>query len=504
MNFKKYITLSMVAVMLVVTACEEAIEIQPEAAVTPEIALKRVGGINALVLSAYRRVHDFTYYGQQQILNAEALADNLVIANNTGRYTGQVVNTVNSHFGTWNSTPWQIINDANIILAHADAAAPTLAISGTFAGFPESEAQTAPKRLRYKGEAYFLRALAYHDLVKVYGYEPGREVNGFNLGVILRTTPTEKVSDADKRARATNEEIYAQIESDLLAAIQLLPAEVDFVGSTTDFTKQWAPGERTYRASKAAAKALLARVYLFWGKYAQANTLATEVLTPADPGGTSKTLTTAANHVASWSATQHPESIFEAEIRTADWSSVDGVNNSLSSVTSTAGGASAQFAVGASDELIAAFEANDVRRSLYITNGANMEPRKWMGEKGGFLENIPIIRVAEVVLIAAEARARNNDDAGAQTMINMLRTNRGLPATTETDQALIDLIMNERRVELAFEGHRFFDLKRNGMDIIKPVELLTNNVPYTDFRILANIPNAETTFNAQLQQNPNY
>jgi starch-binding outer membrane protein, SusD/RagB family len=123
---------------------------------------------------------------------------------------------------------------------------------------------------------------------------------------------------------------------------------------------------------------------------------------------------------------------------------------------------------------------------------------------GRFLENIPIIRVAEVVLTAAEARARNNDDGGAQTMINMLRTNRGLAATALTGQALIDLIMNERRVELAFEGHRFFDLKRNAMDIVKPVDLLTNDVPYEDFRILANIPSGEVTFNELLQQNPNY
>lgn len=487
--------------MAFLTSCnEDVINIQPENDVLPEVALKRVSGINALVISAYRRMHDFTYYGQQQILNAEALADNLIIANNTGRYTGQVVNGVAAHFGTWSSTPYQIINDANLVLKYADAAEPALRTTGTLAGFPEDETFAAAKRARYKGEAYFLRAFAYHDLAKVYGYEPGREVNGWNAAAIIRTTPTEGVSDADKRARSTNEEVYTQIESDLLNAITLLPAEADFIASATVPAQQWAATERTYRASKAAAKALLARVYLFWGKYAQAATLANEAMAE-----TQATLTTAATYVASFAnTTRNPESIFELNVLAADWSSVDGVNNSLASITTSNAASNSQFAVAPSAELRAAYEATDVRRNLIVPNGSRFELRKWTGEKGNFLENIPLIRRSEMLLIVAEANARDNNTAPAQTAISTLRTNRGLTATALTGQALIDLIMNERRVELAFEGHRFFDLKRNGMNIIKPASLGVSDVPYTDYRILANIPNAETTYNELLQQNPNY
>jgi starch-binding outer membrane protein, SusD/RagB family len=499
-TIKKYLVILCLSLFMVTACNEDVIYIQPEADVLPDVALKRVSGINTLIVSAYRRMHEFTYYGQQQILNAEALADNLVIANNTGRYTGQVVNGVNQHFGIWSAAPYQIINDANIVLANVDAAEPALRTSGTLAGFPEDETFAAAKRTRYKGEAHFLRALAYHDLVKVYGYEPGMEVASFNLGVILRTTPTTSVSDADKRARSTNEEVYTQIESDLLNAIALLPAEADFIASTTVPAQQWAANERTFRASKASAKALLARVYLFWGRYAQAATLATEAMAE-----TQAVLATAAGYATSFAnVTRNPESLFELNVLSADWSTVDGVNNSLASITTSNAASNSQFAVGASAELVAAYEAGDVRRNLIVNNAGRNEMRKWTGEKGNFLENIPLIRRSEMLLIVAEGNARSGNDPAAQTAINTLRTNRGLAATTATGATLTNLIMNERRVELAFEGHRFFDLKRLGMNIVKPVALGISDVPYSDYRILANIPNAEITYNELLQQNPNY
>ena len=503
MNLKKYL-IALLTVALVAGCNEEIIEVESEFSVTPDIAVERVSGINALVLSAYKRVNEFTYYGQNQILNAEALADNLVIANNTGRYTGQVVNAVGSHFGTWGASPWAIINDCNLILKYADDAAPAL---------NSTEAIAASQRARYKGEAYFLRALAYHDLVKVYGYEPGREVGGWDLGVILRTTPVESVSQADKRARSTNEEIYTQIEADLLQAIALLPDENQFFtppAGTTD-PNAFPPGDKWFRASKQAARALLARVYLFWNKFPEAAAQATSVLSatvayPATGGGTGRTIMASGTYVTSWATATHPESIFEVNILSADWSTVDGVNNSLASITnsSPSGATNAQFAVAGSAELIAAFEAGDVRRNVWANNAGRNESKKWQGEKGNFLENIPLIRISEVVLIAAEARARSGDEPGARTALNSLRTNRGLAATAEIGQALLDLILNERRVELAFEGHRFFDLKRLGKDIVKPVSLAVTDVPYTDFRILGNIPNAEITYNSSLQQNPEY
>src|SRR5690606_40826655 len=74
-----------------------------------------------------------------------------------------------------------------------------------------------------KGDAYFMRALFYFYLSRVYGYEPGMEVANFSLGPILRLEPTTTASDADFRQRAVNTQVYEQIEQDLLSAIELLP-----------------------------------------------------------------------------------------------------------------------------------------------------------------------------------------------------------------------------------------------------------------------------------------
>jgi hypothetical protein len=319
--------------------------------------------------------------------------------------------------------------------------------------------------------------------------------------VILRDEPTEVVSDADNRARSTNLECYEFVEDDLLAAINLLitPAQQATAGL---WPSSLGAITIPFRANKAAAHALLARVYLYWGRYADADTQATTALSLL----ASPLPVAAASYVSSWSATTHPESIFEVEIRPTDWSGVDGPNNSLTSITTNLA-SGFQYCVAATPELIAAHEAGDVRVGVYVTSSSTLDKpqaRKWPGEKGGGVENLPVLRKAEMYLIQAEARARQNNDAGAQSAINILRTNRGLPETVLTGLGLIDLIINERRVELAFEGHRWFDLKRNGLNIPKSVTSGVSTLPYTDFRILQQIPNDQVLLNPNLVQNPGY
>ncbi len=122
----------------------------------------------------------------------------------------------------------------------------------------------------------------------------------------------------------------------------------------------------------------------------------------------------------------------------------------------------------------------DVRRSLYElgTAGrgtAEIECTKFLGRSGQVnLDNIPVIRVSEMYLNRAEALARSGNAAGALTDLNVIRTRAGLPAATDlTGAALITEILKQRRLELAFEGHRFFDMKRLGLDIVKVLQYRT-------------------------------
>ncbi len=463
----------------IIASCTD-LDTTPRQSLTPEQALNDVSGYFAVSNSMYNRATSFNYYGQQMMIAPEILADNLRLVANTGRYQGEEANGDRDHINLWNSNVFGGINDANLIIAGID---------------DENVTGEEAQKSIIKGEAYFMRALFYFDLCRVYGYEPGREVNGFNLGPILRLSPTLVASDADFRERTTVLEVYEQIESDLIEAIPLLPPVP--LGS-----------EGVYFGNRGAALTLLARLYLYWNRMQDAEAAATAAMNLLGLGSSGDGLTPPGTYVQGFSRAPHPESVFELELRQVDWSSVDGVNNSLNSLTSDSDPA-AQFIIAASNELMATFEAGDVRRDCWRETtrdgieGPVYASRKWTGFKGDFLENLPIIRAAELYLIRAEARYQSNP-AGAREDINALRTQRGLGAVDNviTGQTLFNRIMLERRQEFALEGHRFFDLKRNGMNITKHGDFL--EVPYSDYRILSNLPLAQIQLNELLEQNPGY
>ncbi|MDN3205808.1 RagB/SusD family nutrient uptake outer membrane protein [Algoriphagus sediminis] len=474
---KNYIKVLALGAVMSFTACDGLLDTDPRQSLTPESGFADASGYEALIFAAYGQPREFNLYGQQMMMAPEIMADNLRIIANTGRYIGQEVNADRAHMGIWNGAQWGAINETNILLA----------------GIDEVEGDENLKT-RLKGEAHFLRALMYFDFARIYGYEPGQEVNGWNLTVPLRTTPTLGFSDADFRERATNTELYAQIESDLQMAISMLP--------TAD-----AGSAGVYRASKGAAEALLARVFLYGGKNAEAASMATQAMATFGLGDDGTGLVDAGSYVSGFSTFPNPESLFEIEIRSVDWSTVDGVNNSMCTLMADAF-ASAQFIATASDELLDAYEEGDVRRDTWTettrsgADGVVYRSNKWLGAKGDFLENLPIIRAPELYLIRAEARYKTGDEAGARADLTALRSKRGLGPAVGSGSALFDLIMNERRVEFAVEGHRWFDLKRNGMDITKHNNFET--VPYTDYRILAPLPQGELILNELLVDNPGY
>lgn len=453
--------------------------------ITIDIALEDLNGSEAFLFSAYNRLINFNNYGRSMMLTADVLADNAEINSGT-RYTSTIQNVVRNHISIWNDpanpdglgynvrrayNAYRTINDANIVM---------MAV--------ETLRDEDPARADViRGEALFIRALSHHDVARVYGYEPGQEVGGFNLSAVIRIEAVIGASDADLRARNTNVEVYTQIETDLLEAISLLPDDSQ--------VSDWPA-----RTSKEAAQALLARVYLYWGRYADAASMADAAL-----GSTSASLSTAANYVSDWSLVNHPEALFELDIKVTDWNSVDGVNNSPATYTRSLSATlpSSQGAIVASAELLASFEAGDVRRNMYVTvQPGKWESTKWSGDTGSFRDNLPLIRYSEVLLISAEGKARAG--IGGLAEVNILRASRGLGVSTASGGALVTLIMNERRAELNLEGHRFFDLKRLGMDISKPAAVTANPLPYTDFRVLAPLNTDYLSVNNMAVDNPGY
>jgi starch-binding outer membrane protein, SusD/RagB family len=471
---KNYIKIIALGSALSLGSCSNLLDTEPKQSLTPDTALADVNGYESVLAAAYGGVRRFGTYGQTLMIAPEIMADNLRIIANTGRYIGQEINADRQHMNLWGDfTPttqannYGSINQTNIIISGIDA------IEGD-----------ATRKNRIKGEAFFLRSLYYFDLAKVYGYEPGKEVNGWNNSVVIRTTPTLGFSDADFKARSTNRQVYDLIEADLNTAIGLLPVAAKGTAGI-------------YRVTKGAAEALLARVYLYDSKFPEAAAMASQAMATFGLANDGTGLNTPANYVSGFSTYPNPESLFEVEIRSVDWSTVDGVNNSMCTLTSNVF-SSAQFIVTASNELLAAYETGDVRRDTWVATtrsgaaGTVYRSAKWLGTKGDFLENLPIIRAAELYLI----RARSD--------LNALRSKRGLAAVDAglVGDALFAQILKERRLEFAVEGHRWFDLKRNGLTISKAGNI--EAVPYSDYRLLAPLPQDQLILNELLVDNPGY
>ncbi|WP_172644665.1 RagB/SusD family nutrient uptake outer membrane protein [Flavihumibacter sp. ZG627] len=424
----KTLQIAVISAMLMGSAsCDKILDQEPQGSLDATTAFSTRQGVEAGLRGIYDALQSGSYYGLRYQAFADMGADNI---NHTGTFPSfaqifnkQILADNVELSNMWNAI-YNAINRANNIIASAELI--------TDPAFNKSSAI---------GEARFLRALLYHDLLRYFGGSP----NGYNksggVGVPLFTVPTLAPSDAAPKARATEAEVNQLIMDDLNFAIENLS------------------GVSIARANVNAANALKARVELYNENFAAAEEAATAVIEKyeaAPLGGL------ADDYRSLWSKKNvTPESILELPFYVDDANSIaffyfPGANGGRNEITSSPG-------------LAAAHEANDKRKMVNVSVLDNTsDPRipanktlKAFRVAGD--DNVILIRLAEVYLIRAEARARkaSPDIAGAQSDLNVVRTRAGLPATTAaTTAALVTAIENERRVELAHEGHRWFDLRR--------------------------------------------
>ncbi len=467
MNIKKYIKHGVLISLLVFTAiaCDDLLDTEPSVAVSSDRIITTASGMDAVLTSAYDRLRSDNLYRYWIMAGPEVLADNSQLHPiNSGRFASQAENAFGSHFttGVW-STAYRLINEANIIIHGVEA----------------TETSQA-HRDRLKGEALFLRGMAYQELLRVYSYEPNHpKISDWGEGVIMRTQPTLGLSDADLRGRGTVLEGYQQIESDYLEAISLLDGNDR--GSV-------------YYADAATAHAAIARLYLYWERWSDALHHAGQALAKARG-----TLVNYDDYDNVFDILPNPESIFELS-----FDIFHGSSGSLNAVTNPPPG---WFDALPSDELLALYDADDLRNKLFrVHTDGHPYILKYTGTVGQNTDHLPVFRVAEMVLIQAEAHYELNNPDAAIEALETLRSYRGLgaynPAPAGT--ALLDEIFDERRRELAFEGHRWFDLKRRAWDVPKPAVNLNPPVPFNDIRILAPLSSTQIENNPYLNQNPGY
>ncbi len=455
-------TLLLGALVIGLPSCDLGVD--PSNNVAPEIATQSITGVKSILTSVYARLQGLDLYGNELLLLPDLMADNARTSSPAVNRTGEFSNSIGVHMGNWPES-YAAINEANYAIASARL---LLQTEPTLAN-------------RYLGEALFLRALLYFDLARVFSYEPGREVNGFKTAVVLRTEPTRTAAEAELRERATNDQVYAQIEKDLKEAIPILT--------------QYGLNTSPYVGNRANAEALLAKVYLFWSKWPDAITQASAALSHTS------TRLAEPNEVAGMFAkAPNVESLFEINFDAATetlW-----VNDCAACYTWPSG---TWFSIWPSAELLALFEPQDSRVALYPTTSTGIRyVNKYTYARGSWTDNQPVIRYADVLLMRAEAYSENGQDGLGLADLNLLRAKRNASALNVTGAALKSAIQDERRRELAFEGSRWFDLKRRGQNITKPAFGNNATVLYTDFRILAPIPATQVTNNALLKQNPGY
>lgn len=483
---KKLIQILSIGLALTLGSCSDLLDIQPRQSIDADNALKSRELINAALSNVYSTLKSGVIYGRDLLAIAECLGDDARIINRAGgRFQNEGNNVPNSHFGGW-GTYYSAINQINLILR----ALPTSPLTDT-------------EKAEREGELKFLRALFYFNLSRVFCFDPkviiaSQDRGGVPLLLDGVITPSEITSPA----RATVAEVYAQIYKDLTDAIAKAPA----TGGPS-------------RATKAAAQALFARVALYNEDWDNAIKFSTDALA----GGVGRFMATS-DYIPGWRNNNNPESIFEVLFQTRQeslgvndalqsaYTSIESVaqaNNLATSRPNPLPPANGWGAVVPTTAFLALFQTGDIRRQLYQdglnrSNTVVTECTKFLGKSGTiYMDNVPVLRVSEMFLIRAEARIRANRDLPlALEDINRIRTRAGLTAAaaTLTQAQLLTEVLLQRRLELAFEGHRWFDLKRRGQDVVKT----TGNVPYGDFRILAPIPQGEIQANPNLKQNAGY
>ena len=347
------------------------------------------------------------------------------------------------------------------------------------------------------GENYFLRALTTFDLLRFFAksYNQGRD----NPGVILRTDSGEE----GIKARSTVGECYDQVVLDLLKAEELMD---DDLARGVEY------------GSKLAAQALLSRVYLYMEDDDNALQYANTVI--ANTAGVR--LATQGEYLDNFANTsESPESIFVIKFTQTDHRGKNGSIGSMYYDDGNNNGWGEVFASASFRDLIDD-HPDDIRNQLIVSTGGTKSGypihyiTKFSGQEGIVnLASPQYLRLSEVYLNRAEANAKLENDDDAISDVNEIRTRAGLSGTALFDpndlggRSVLDIVLEERRLELAYEGHRGFDLVRNQLPLVRDYEGIhqengdtRTSIPWDDNRWAFFIPSIELTTNPECVQNP--
>ncbi|MCZ4221959.1 RagB/SusD family nutrient uptake outer membrane protein [Pedobacter rhodius] len=477
MKTKKIIIcgVSMLMLSLAITSCKKSfVEITPKGIIPVNTFYNTEIDIKSALTGAYsslRPIYNEQYgFGELPSDNAQTYGESEVLYGEQDKLTWTAVST--NLQNAW-ARFYATIAYSNIVLDHVN-----------------TPVMTTANRNGYIGQAKFIRALMYFNLVRMYGGVP----------LVLNEITSE--TQAYTYNRASDQEVYAQIEKDLTEAAAVLPASYS--------------GSDIGRATSIAANALLGKVLMFQKKFTQAESVLAGV------AATAGTLLPY-DQVFGLGKDNNRDIIFAVQYLGGGF----GEGNTFArSFVPQPSGTTITAVTGNSNnsgtkDLYDTFEPGDNRlntaigiysagtlvyyyakKFVYQSVGANSEgDNDW-----------PVLRYADVILLYAEALNENGKTPEALIQLNLVRTRSNLApklGLSQTDARTT--IYHERRVELCFEGERWFDLNRWGI-MVATMQAHKINYPSVNGQIgnvvstlaLYPIPNRERQLNPKLTQNPGY
>jgi hypothetical protein len=465
----RWYTVRSLLIVMLVAGCNNVLDVKPVNDVEETAAITTPGGARAAVAGLYDALQNFSYYGGELLFFGDLSSDDVDHSGTFTTYRQMDRNDLtadnSSVEGFWDAL-YNAVGRANIVLAKV----------------PSVAALDPTERDQMLGEAHFVRALTYHNLVKFWGDSaPG------GMGVPLVLVPAPDIPSTNLASRATTGAVYAQILTDLAAAESLMT-------STSRDSR---------RPTNLAVRAIRARVLLYQQNWAGAEAEAQAIV-----DSNRYSLALRYSDLFTPNGDDTPEDIFRLDFDPVDfcWEGYYYLPYSVEGRGEIAPSFDLVLAYDSSfdtDSLPAFYTPIDERGKWNIsfadtTDGSSFYGSKWRTGVGA--EDIHVIRYAEVLLILAEAKARQNNLAGADSALTLVRARAGLPSAglvAMTQGDAIDAILNERRLELAMEGDRWPDLVRTGR-----VQTVMPGVPL--FQNLYPIPLNELDVAPGLVQNPGY
>lgn len=493
---RKYKVIAAMALILSASACKKDLLLPPYAGMVDETVVSTLDGLQSATIGTYNYIKD-PYYVRNYHIFSEYASDNVSLSGTTTdplfyAYNYQHQKNQGNVYNFWRKA-YQAVYGTNVVIAKV------------------AENQD-PVRDQLLGENYFLRAMIHFDLVKFFG-RPYTQDNGESLGVMIKTN----TDVAELPARSKVKDVYALILRDLLKSVKLMNSS-----KNNNF------------ASKEVAMALLSRVYLYMGNYKDAYDYADKVIKTQR-----YTLSSTTDYPKYFtkSPEENSETIFAIKHVLKD----DRLDDAIGSMYWGGNiGYGEMYASQSYRELVNKF-AEDVRNSFVVpqyernADGSikkdsqgnpilqkrNGYPKYFINKfsfQNGYetLSSPVVLRLAEMYMTRAEAAFQLGRPDEALNDVNVLRKRAGLSGSALFSANnmmgytnVLDVIVDERRLEFAFEGQRKFDVFRNKKTLNRsypgthlPSGQTTQEIQYTNPRVIFFIPEQDMVVNPNLVQNP--